>query len=736
MKKFSLKTWLIIINLFVSFVLNAQVTALNGFTLPGGTTKICQQAGNTIPLRLVFSDPQTAPFMVYISDVDGTWTNERLVFTSASSGITSPATFNVSLPTTNFGTTVPLYGTNYRFRVKCGASLPSQTSPFEGSYRPFYGSIKINNNTNTLYLCGTAVTVNIDNVIGGPLGVTPTIPTTKYLWYKRPSTTSIGSGTSLSITTPGTYYVKIDYGGCSDAAEVNGFSPDLTVIQSSSVSLTVSSSNGNTICNGSSTILSSSITSAASYQWLDSSNNPISGATGSTYSASTSGTYKVRIVAGTCTVESIPYALTVQNTTLTTTPPAGTSFIIPGQPVNIVASVSNNQSLTTWSWSPTTNPTNTFTATVSGNYTVRAIQTSVPCPIDKSVTVTLSYPLSYNLNIAANNNTACVSQTATISVNSFNAVVTGNVNIPIPASVNGIRYKWFLNGVENTNVTSTQNVSVSGTYKLEITLENGTVVNSNNLIVGLQSNDVFAITPTGGLCNTTSQVQLAASVTNGQALNNYIYAWAKDGTVLPLTTPTITVTEAGTYKLTATNQFGCQFLTQYVLNPTLISDITFDKPSSVYLPAGSTLVINSTGGSTYSWTQNSNFLSTTSNSGPITQAGIVKATVTKGLCTFVFEFDVKSGNLGGNPDAVPNLVTPNNDTFNDTWVLPTNLITNNTTIAVEIYDNLGKVIFQTDNYLNNWPTPEIVSYNTNSVFYYILTPSNQEVQKGTITLLK
>jgi large repetitive protein len=746
MKKLNFKRTFLFLSLLVfCFVTKAQVTSITGLNYISGSTPIalpsqlCLAPTETITIRYNFAGTQVAgtPFQIYLVDPSGLPANDRLVFTSPSSGVTNgtvSANATFTLPSTNFGLTTPLSGIGYRFRVKyVGVSFLS--AAFEAYIKPFDTRIQINNNRPNLILCGTPVTVSIDNIPGGPLSAIPTIPNTSYQWFKTPSTTPIGTGTSIVISSIGDYYVKINYGNCSDNTISN-----LQVTSSSSVALSISSSNGNTICGGSSTTLSASITTGSGYQWLDGSNNPIPGATSSSYTATTSGTYKVRLNTGACTIESTPYTLNVQTTTLTTSP-SGTSLIIPGQTIPITATVSNNQALTTWAWTPAGSTNNTFNASTAGVYCVNAQQTGVPCaPISLTSCVTMVYPTSYGVNIGTTGFTACQSNSATINIVNFQAnYATSNVNLlSTYQSLSGIQYKWKFNGVPNGNVSNSQNVTQSGTYQLDITMADGTIINTNNLVIGLKSNDVFAINATGGLCSNTSQVQLAATVTNGLPLSSYTYVWQKDGATIAPTTATITVSEAGTYKVTAKNIFGCEFTATYVLNPTFISDISFDKPSTVFLPIGSTLVISGLGGDSYSWTQNGNFLSTSASSGPITQAGIVKVSVTKGLCIFMFEFDIKSGTSGGNPEIVPNLISPNNDSFNDKWELPVSILqSNNFQVGVEIYDNLGKIVLQTDNYLNDWPSSDFTSYNTNSVFYYVIKSNQQqEIQKGTLTLLK
>ena len=55
---------------------------------------------------------------------------------------------------------------------------------------------------------------------------------------------------------------------------------------------------------------------------------------------------------------------------------------------------------------------------------------------------------------------------------------------------------------------------------------------------------------------------------------------------------------------------------------------------------------------------------------------------------------------------------------------------------IKILSSTGKLVFQTNDYLNNWPMESIEFSNVNPVFYYIISPINQSPKKGTITVIK
>ena len=84
---------------------------------------------------------------------------------------------------------------------------------------------------------------------------------------------------------------------------------------------------------------------------------------------------------------------------------------------------------------------------------------------------------------------------------------------------------------------------------------------------------------------------------------------------------------------------------------------------------------------------------------------------------------------------IPNLISPNGDGINDTWVIPNNYVSGTNT-NVTILTPQGKVVLQTANYLNNWPETDLNLASINQVFYYIISTENGDTKKGSITVIK
>lgn len=84
---------------------------------------------------------------------------------------------------------------------------------------------------------------------------------------------------------------------------------------------------------------------------------------------------------------------------------------------------------------------------------------------------------------------------------------------------------------------------------------------------------------------------------------------------------------------------------------------------------------------------------------------------------------------------IPNLISPNGDGVNDTWVIPTDYVSGTDTEVV-IMTSQGKVVLQTNDYQNNWPENQLEFNSINPVYYYIITAPNKEPKKGSITIVK
>ena len=312
-----------------------------------------------------------------------------------------------------------------------------------------------------------------------------------------------------------------------------------------------------------------------------------------------------------------------------------------------------------------------------------------------------------------------------------------------PVDFPALKYRWKKNGVFVAGeINSSLNISTSGVYQAFVdygncsTFDSGQIEKSPAVTVNIvAAGATFTIASSGG--NTICPANpTTLSVTAG-----YGYQWSRDGVAISGATANSYVTgQAGSYTVVV-DQGGCSSTSApFVLSTTAFnSSIDVQQEPLVNIIAeGETKTITVTtdaASPTFEWYLNGVLIpAATTNSYSTSVVGDykVKITQTSGCNTFKeYLFELK---VGINPKEVPNLISPNGDGKNDTWILPQEYINANTEVL--IISPQGNVDLQTVNYQNNWPIKEIVFTSTNPVYYYIISKDGSPVKKGSITIIK
>ncbi len=139
----------------------------------------------------------------------------------------------------------------------------------------------------------------------------------------------------------------------------------------------------------------------------------------------------------------------------------------------------------------------------------------------------------------------------------------------------------------------------------------------------------------------------------------------------------------------------------------------------------------------YTWYLNESVISgATGNSYEVTESGNYKVKIkqTVGcMATSEFLFVVRTQF----PDVanIPNVISPNGDGVNDTWVIPQAYVSGSNT-EVMLISSQGEVILTTNDYQNDWPINELDFKDTNPVFYYVIKTAEGVTKKGSITVVK
>ncbi|MFC6997081.1 T9SS type B sorting domain-containing protein [Rufibacter roseus] len=221
-----------------------------------------------------------------------------------------------------------------------------------------------------------------------------------------------------------------------------------------------------------------------------------------------------------------------------------------------------------------------------------------------------------------------------------------------------------------------------------------------------------------------------SAVENGKATLTYKLVDGQPGEA----TVTVTVKDDGGTLNNGTDTFARTFkITSYELN----MSISADRNGKV--PRGETiqLTVESEPGYTYTWAdgpgivsgQNSNVLTVKPTQGYVYK---VTGSTAEG-CTREVEFTVLvEGGVGLEAN---NILTPNGDGKNDVWVIwNINTFPGN---KIKVFDTAGRVVFEAENYANDWNGTYQGSSLAHGVYYYVIDlGSGIPPAKGALTIIR
>ncbi|AXO79351.1 gliding motility-associated C-terminal domain-containing protein [Olleya aquimaris] len=225
-------------------------------------------------------------------------------------------------------------------------------------------------------------------------------------------------------------------------------------------------------------------------------------------------------------------------------------------------------------------------------------------------------------------------------------------------------------------------------------------------------------------------------------VNGNSYQWYKNGIIIPdATEQSYETTESGTFAVQV-DLGGCSGAGEIILDSQeFIGAINVDDTNELAEGESLSVILSDTAISPeYQWLLNGQIISgVTQNNYNATELGDYEiiVTETQGCETSVsFFFSIiEPFNPFPDIDKIPNLISPNGDNINDTWIIPQEYTAGSDT-QITILTNRGEVVFQSNEYLNNWPENDLELTNINKVFYYIITTSDNQVKKGSITIIK
>lgn len=262
--------------------------------------------------------------------------------------------------------------------------------------------------------------------------------------------------------------------------------------------------------------------------------------------------------------------------------------------------------------------------------------------------------------------------------------------------------------------------------------DNGSPAAENEIIFNIVVSETQATySTTSETCENSNGSAMVTGISGN--IPPYSYSWSPSGGNDSIAENLTT----GTYILTITSGNGCVSHDTIVIDGILSPSAYFISNPTGSLPGGNIQFIDSSlvnGDTIVTWFWNFSDGTTSTLQNPVhafqdTGHYPVMLVVTNTEnCTDTIIIDVTVVEI-----IAPNIFTPNNDGFNDKFVIP-NLAEQFPDSKLYIYNRWGKRIYKSENYQNDWDGEK---HPEGTYFYFLyVSDINKTEKKGTVTLIK
>ncbi|MEZ5173753.1 MAG: T9SS type A sorting domain-containing protein [Bacteroidia bacterium] len=425
---------------------------------------------------------------------------------------------------------------------------------------------------------------------------------------------------NLTTLTPGTtYYLRVYDFTASTTNSTFYLAIDGTPVGCNLAAPTVSSGGQNSICAGSSVMLTSSVSGSVNYQWqLNGINIP--GATSSTYSASVAGTYGLIITDSQgCSAVSSTIPLSVGQNPSPVATAGGSTTICGSGSVSLSTTGAAGQAYQWFQNGSTISGAtqSSYNATATGSYTVQVTNASGCSGLSNAIQVNVVGSVSATISNSGNT-TICQGSSTILSVNTQ----PGNA------------IQWYLGGNAINGATSVSyTASQAGTYSAQVS--NGPTCNatSNTITISVVAGPNASISAGGAttFCSGGS-VQLNLTPVSGAT-----YQWLLNGSpILGATQQSYAANEAGSYAAVVTTT-ACAATSNQVsvtVNQAPAASIFAEGPTTFCQGNSVQLTAPTGNGYSYQWYRNGAVLpGSTSSTYTASTSGNYVVSITANGCT-------------------------------------------------------------------------------------------------------
>jgi hypothetical protein len=431
-----------------------------------------------------------------------------------------------------------------------------------------------------------------------------------YQWRLNGNPISGATSSSYTANASGSYTVVV-----TNASTCSSTSTATVVTVNALPTATITPATATTFCQGGSVVLNANTGAGLSYQWKLNGTN-ITGATSSSYTANTSGSYTVVVTnASSCSSTSTATVVTVNALpTATITPATATTFCQGG---SVVLNANTGTGLT-YQWklngaNITGATSSSYTANASGSYTVVVTNASTCSSTSTATVVTVNALPTATITPA----------TATTFCQGGSVVLNANTGA-------GLSYQWRLNGNPISGATSSSyTANASGSYTVVVTNASTCSSTSTATVITVNALPIATITP----ATATTFCQGGSVVLNANTGAGLTYQWFNNASAISgATSASYTANASGPYTVTVTNTSTCSSTstaTVVTVNALPIATIT-SATATTFCQGGSVVLNANTGaGLSYQWRLNgTNITGATSSSYTANASGSYTVVVT------------------------------------------------------------------------------------------------------------